>query len=183
MYIFVIILHLFVSLVLIASILLQAGKGGGLSEAFTGVSPTKTIFGASATTFLTRATTACAVLPGFVADATDCDDGNDQVWALPGEAGNLRFSDDKVSLTWNAPSTLGGTTVLYDTLRSENPGDFESVISCIEQDDGSDTTAMDAESPPAGVAYYYLVGAENGCGRGPLGTNSTGGERSAGACP
>ena len=62
MYIFIIILHLFVSLLLIATILLQAGKGGGLSEAFTGVSPTKTIFGASATTFLTRATTACAIL-------------------------------------------------------------------------------------------------------------------------
>jgi len=55
-------LHLFVSLVLIATILLQAGKGGGLSEAFTGASSTKTIMGASATTFLTRATTACAIL-------------------------------------------------------------------------------------------------------------------------
>ena len=61
MYTFLMILHVFVSIVLILVILLQAGRGVGLSEMFGG-SSTQTIFGTSATKFLTRATTACAIL-------------------------------------------------------------------------------------------------------------------------
>lgn len=57
----VIIVHIIACLVLIASILLQAGRGGGLSEAFGG-SSTQTIFGAKTNVFLTRATTACAII-------------------------------------------------------------------------------------------------------------------------
>jgi preprotein translocase subunit SecG len=49
------------SMVLILVILMQAGRGGGVSEIF-GASSTKTIFGTSATRFLTRATAACAIL-------------------------------------------------------------------------------------------------------------------------
>lgn len=62
LYIALLIVHVFVSIVLISVILLQAGRGGGLSEAFSGISSTKTIFGTSATTFLTRATSACAIV-------------------------------------------------------------------------------------------------------------------------
>jgi len=86
-------------------------------------------------------------------------------------------------LSWDAPSTLGGTSVLYDTIRSEHAGDFASIATCIEEGDGSDTTAIDLETPPAGVAYHYLVGAENGCGRGSVGIDSTGADRDVSACP
>jgi preprotein translocase subunit SecG len=58
--IFVLILHVIVSLVLIVVILLQAGKGGGLSEAFGGAS--QQIFGTKSSAFLNRATAVCAVL-------------------------------------------------------------------------------------------------------------------------
>ncbi len=61
LYGFIIAIHVFVSIVLILVILLQAGKGGGLSEAFGG-SSTQTIFGQSAPTFLTKATSVCAVI-------------------------------------------------------------------------------------------------------------------------
>jgi len=61
MYIFLIIVHVIASLLLIAAILLQAGRGGGLSEAFGG-SSTQTIFGTSATTFLKKATTITAIV-------------------------------------------------------------------------------------------------------------------------
>ena len=61
MYTFLIVLHVFVSIILILAILLQAGRGGGLSEMFGG-SSTQTIFGTSTTKFLTRATAVCAVI-------------------------------------------------------------------------------------------------------------------------
>ena len=60
MYVLVIGIHIIVSLVLIAVILLQSGRGSGLNEAF-GMSSTQTIMGQSAPTFLQHATTACAI--------------------------------------------------------------------------------------------------------------------------
>ena len=60
MIIFLVILHVIVSLVLIAVILLQAGKGGGLSESFGGAS--QQLFGTKSSAFLNRATSVCAIL-------------------------------------------------------------------------------------------------------------------------
>lgn len=56
----VLVVHVFVSIVLIGVILLQAGKGG-LAETMGG-STAQSILGTSAGTFLTRATAACAIL-------------------------------------------------------------------------------------------------------------------------
>lgn len=61
LYAFVITIHVIVSLVLIAVILLQAGRGGGLSETFGG-SQTQTILGTKTSVFLKRATAVAAVL-------------------------------------------------------------------------------------------------------------------------
>jgi len=57
----VIAIHIVASLVLIAVILLQAGRGGGLNEAFGGGS-TQTILGTKTSVFLKRATAVCAVV-------------------------------------------------------------------------------------------------------------------------
>ncbi|MDD5495902.1 MAG: preprotein translocase subunit SecG [Candidatus Omnitrophica bacterium] len=57
----VIAIHVIVSLVLIAVILLQAGRGGGLSESFGG-SSTQTLFGTKTSVFLVRATAVSAVV-------------------------------------------------------------------------------------------------------------------------
>ena len=54
-------IHVIVSLVLIAVILLQAGRGGGLSDSFGG-SQTQTILGTKTSVFLKRATSVAAVL-------------------------------------------------------------------------------------------------------------------------
>ena len=62
MYILLVALHIFVSLVLIAVILLQAGRGGGIADVFGGGGATQQIFGVRASTFLTRATSACAII-------------------------------------------------------------------------------------------------------------------------
>ncbi len=57
----VLLIHVFVSFVLIAVILLQAGRGGGLSDAFSG-GAAQSILGTRGTTYLTRATTVCAAI-------------------------------------------------------------------------------------------------------------------------
>lgn len=61
MFTFLMVVHVFVSIVLILVILMQAGRGSGLSEMFGG-SSTQTIFGTSAVRFLAKATAACAIL-------------------------------------------------------------------------------------------------------------------------
>ena len=56
-------IHILVCIVLIVSILLQAGKGGGLSGAFGGVGSAGTVFGSTGTaTFLGKVTTYVAVV-------------------------------------------------------------------------------------------------------------------------
>ena len=61
LYALVIAVHVIVCLVLILVILLQAGRGGGLSESFGG-GAAQSLFGTKANVFLTRATSACAII-------------------------------------------------------------------------------------------------------------------------
>ncbi len=63
MYSILLIIHLFLSIVLVVAILLQAGKGGGLAAAFGGGGPSETVFGGrGAATFLTKLTTVVGIL-------------------------------------------------------------------------------------------------------------------------
>jgi preprotein translocase subunit SecG len=63
MYMFVLVIHIIVSLILVAVILLQTGKGGGLAETFGGGGSSQTtIFGQKSGAFLTKATEVSAVL-------------------------------------------------------------------------------------------------------------------------
>jgi len=61
MYAILIGVHVVVSVFLIAVILLQAGRGGGLADSFGG-SQMQSLFGTKSTTVLTRMTTVCAVI-------------------------------------------------------------------------------------------------------------------------
>ena len=61
MYIFLMIIHVIVCLVLVAVVLLQAGRGGGFSDMMGGAQP-QSIFGTQTNAFMTRATEVCAVL-------------------------------------------------------------------------------------------------------------------------
>lgn len=61
MMIFLMIIHVFVCLVLVFVVLLQAGRGGGLSD-MVGAGQPQTLFGTQTNTFLTRATEVCAVV-------------------------------------------------------------------------------------------------------------------------
>jgi len=55
MYMFIIAVHVIVCVILIATILLQAGRGGGLAESITG-SGMQSMFGTQAPTMLKKAT-------------------------------------------------------------------------------------------------------------------------------
>lgn len=61
MYTLLIVIHIVACLILITAILLQSGKGGGLSELFSGAS-SQTLFGVRTPKFLTQATTAAAII-------------------------------------------------------------------------------------------------------------------------
>lgn len=61
MYAFVIIVHVIACIILIASILLQSGRGAGLSDLFGGGGSSQTLFGTRASTFLVRATAIAAI--------------------------------------------------------------------------------------------------------------------------
>ena len=61
MYAFLLVIHVFVCFVLIAVILLQAGRGGGFSEMLGG-SQAQSILGTHSNQFMTRATEVCAVV-------------------------------------------------------------------------------------------------------------------------
>ena len=58
---FLMVVHVFVCLVLILVILLQAGRGGGFSDMMGGSQP-QSIFGTQTNNFMTRATEVCAVV-------------------------------------------------------------------------------------------------------------------------
>ena len=60
LYGFLIVVHVFVCLVLILVVLMQAGRGGGLSD-MAGGQP-QSILGTQTNVFMTRATEVCAVL-------------------------------------------------------------------------------------------------------------------------
>ncbi|MCK4994576.1 MAG: preprotein translocase subunit SecG, partial [Candidatus Omnitrophica bacterium] len=62
MYAFLLVIHVIVSLFLIFIILIQSGKGEGLSDVFGGGSSQTTIFGSRTGNFLTKATTASAII-------------------------------------------------------------------------------------------------------------------------
>ena len=63
LYITLIVVHIFVSIALVVSVLLQSGKGGGLAGTFGGSGVAGGVFGGrGAAPFLTKATTVCAIL-------------------------------------------------------------------------------------------------------------------------
>ena len=61
MYVFLLIVHVLVCLVLILVVLLQAGRGGGFSDMLGGGQP-QSLFGTQTNAFMLRATEVCAVV-------------------------------------------------------------------------------------------------------------------------
>jgi len=103
----------------------------------------------------------CARPPGYVDNPDDCDDSDAGMWRTPGEVPDLAVDEDGL-LRWAPASDLGGTSVLYNVLRTEVPFEFVSAAICV----GSDLASLsigDAAHPAEGSAFFYLVRAENRC--------------------
>jgi hypothetical protein len=115
----------------------------------------------------------------------DCDDGEGDSWATPGEAYDLMLAKagtDSV-LTWEEPTEIGGTGLVYDVLRSASPRDFTIATTCMTEPDLTDTTLTDTDVPPIGM-FAYLVRATNSCPEeGTLGTDWEGTPREGVSCP
>jgi hypothetical protein len=103
----------------------------------------------------------------------------------PGEVANLRFTM-KTTLTWDPPVVPGvsATALVYDTLRSNVARTFRSAT-CVESDDGPDTTASDTTVPQLPVSgFFYVTRAQDACPQaGPLGSTSYGSPRLGVTCP
>jgi hypothetical protein len=59
---------------------------------------------------------------------------------------------------------LSPGTLVYDVIRSDDPSDFMTATTCVETNDGADTTAGDTGTPGPGGLYAYLVRVETTCG-------------------
>jgi hypothetical protein len=136
--------------------------------------------------FLSSQLVACAPPPGYTSSSDDCNDASAQVWNTPGEARTLVFTSH-TALSWSAPLAMGGTSVVYDVIRSNSPADFGGGGICVESNDGANTTAVDAATPLGGSVFFYLVRAENACpgasGLGLLGKTSSGVPIAGRNCP
>lgn len=108
-----------------------------------------------------------------VAELADCDDQNPDVWLPPGEVRDLEVSriDATAVLEW-AEATGGGVagSARYDVATGvvgelTRDGGYASAT-CLAGDLAAPTHADLRPGPPSGVAWYYLVRAENDCPEG-----------------
>ena len=121
-----------------------------------------------------------------IASACDCAPAHGGAYDIPGEAGELGFAADKVTLSWTSLAGAAGTGTVYDLI-SGDLGDLRvsGVIagaSCLGSG-GTATTRVDPSLPGAAAGIYYLVQARNVCGLGGFGTASDLTARAHGTCP
>ena len=97
----------------------------------------------------------------------DCNDADSSLWAPPGAIDDLQLSHNLgtgvTTLFWTEPAFPGGTSVRYDTIRSDDPSDFATGVTCVESDDAADTDSSDSAAPDSGAIFYYIVHPDNDC--------------------
>jgi len=118
-----------------------------------------------------------------VGDLCDCAPSDPRSWGPPGEVGTLLWTT-QTAFAWSPPAEPGGTSLLYDTLRSGTPADFVAAAICLDTDIAA-TSSGDAAAPAVGKAFFYQIRAQNGCGpdNGSLGAGSNGVPRTGRSCP
>jgi len=89
------------------------------------------------------------------------------------------------TLHWSPPLDSGVASIRYDTISSSDPSDFSEVAgaSCVESNDGDNTSSSSDVTPASGELLSFLVRARSLCGFGPVGTNSEQTPRAARDCP
>lgn len=117
----------------------------------------------------------------YSGDACDCGPSDPSVWSIPGEVTTVRPGGAYGTFIWDPPPQSGGWMMVFDTLRSDSPGDFGLSALCLESNDPG-YSVWDLVYPAEGSAFFYLVRAENACGVGSLGASSEGESRSGRDC-
>ena len=122
--------------------------------------------------------------------AVDCDDGDPDLTAIPGQVQALQFGTGGSTLEWPSLVPAAGPATRYDVVRgvvSELPVGGSGSEICLEADlaggAGTVSLALTDGDPPSGEAYWYLVRGDNGCGAGSYGSSSAGIPRTTAACP
>ena len=112
-------------------------------------------------------------------NAADCAPSDGTLWSAPSAILDLAASGGATTaFTWPAPAQPGGSApVTYDVLRSDG-AIFGGAI-CLESGTAS-TSSLDSDEPTE--AFFYLLGARNGCGR-TIAPDSAGSPRGAPPCP
>ncbi|HKY33734.1 MAG TPA: metallophosphoesterase family protein [Candidatus Polarisedimenticolia bacterium] len=114
---------------------------------------------------------------GMVLDSFALCKGSDPMIEDAGDTLRLGPSPDAVS--WTRPPGASSSDLYRGTLS----GPFLYTHACLASGLAGES-AIDGTIPPAGSALYYLAGGRSACGRGPLGTDSTGALLPAGSpCP
>jgi Right handed beta helix region/Thrombospondin type 3 repeat len=110
-----------------------------------------------------------------IPDLLDCAPTLGTVWRRPDEVPpNLRLAAASLTSIGWTPAAQANVYHLYRGSLG-TPG-FQYNHLCRENA-SVDTFAQDAETPPPGSAFYYLVSGANRCAEGPLGSASDGTER------
>ena len=117
------------------------------------------------------------------ANASDCASSDPVLWSMPSDPLHFRISKSaEGNLTWQAPAQLGGTTIVYDVLRSGRGDDFSTSYAICVLSDVNTLATTEGWSPLVGRAYYYLVRSQNSCGSN-MGSDSAGVLRVGRTCP
>ncbi len=115
--------------------------------------------------------------------ACDCNDNDATVYAIPTEVPQLTLGADRVTLTWTSPDNPGGSSTVYDLVRSSVKNDFAGAAAVCVATGVSGSSATDATVPPTPQATFYLVRARNSCGLGNAGKTSGNVDINVRTCP
>ncbi|MCP3980721.1 MAG: hypothetical protein GY716_15575 [bacterium] len=93
-----------------------------------------------------------------IRDALDC--GGAGIGQRPGEVTlSLTNSGTQTTLSWSPPDEPGGdpADLIYDTIRSSSPTQFDEGTAVCLETDGVDTQTLDSDPLAPGETRYYLV--------------------------
>jgi len=99
----------------------------------------------------------------------DCNDADATAWAIPGSPIQNLNVDANNAVIWSAPSSLGGTSALYDVFRgvATTSGTFPTTYVCAQADTPL-TSYTDPTTPTVKQGFLYFIRPQNSCGVGPI---------------
>lgn len=113
-----------------------------------------------------------------VPDVADCDPADSAIAMVPAQLGEGLRADndvaagDVLTIAWEALVPTGRAYNVYRGTFGSGPFAYNETCWLAET---PQTQATDTDVPLSGEGFYYLVGAKNGCGEGPMTQDNIGG--------